>query len=109
MGNNKQYAKFFMDLAENGSKSEQGICGLFFDEFCLSLNRILENTFVYQSWEHYTGCPGYAVPPDYGAYGLGLAIRAFETMPKWEGIYGKLRMDLCRHLGEYFEELQKDD
>ena len=97
MYNNQDVVNFLNNLADNGSvdNSEEGVCALLEDAFNVQFN-IRES--VYESWEHFSGDDSYPVPSPHLYID---AEDAFYGLPKWEGEYGKLRRDWCRHLAEY--------
>ena len=95
MYNNQDVVNFLNNLAIHGSDSEHGVCMLLEDTFNVQFN-IRES--VYESWEHFSGDDSYPIPSTV----LGMTEQqAFHNSPKWEGEYGKLRRDWCRHLAEY--------
>ena len=52
-----------------------------------------------RSWPHYSGSLAYPVP----LHGR-LPKAAFEEEALWEGVYGELRRDLCKHIANYLKE-----
>ena len=53
-----------------------------------------------RSWPRYSGNPSYPVP----AVSYLTPKAAFEEEALWEGVYGELRRDLCKHIANYLKE-----
>jgi hypothetical protein len=77
------------------------------DGLCFFLEHLSPSGFVrllresYQSWPHYSGNHTYPVPSPEEAWTPKAMYWA--THNKWEGEYGDLRRDLCRHFADYLE------
>jgi hypothetical protein len=60
--------------------------------------------FCLDTWPHYSGDYNFPVPSqsdlDAGSYYL-------RCDDKWEGNYGDLRRDLCRHFADYLEKTEE--
>ena len=53
-----------------------------------------------RSWPHYSGNPVYPVP----SHIYSSPEAAFEEEKLWEGSYGELRKDLCKHIASYLRD-----
>ena len=102
MYNNQDVVNFLNNLAIHGSAEPEGVCVLIDRQFSVNLGLVIPRD-VYDSWEHFSGDYMYPVPSPH------LYIDAedvFYRLPKWEGKYGKFRRNWCRHLAEYFSNVQ---
>ena len=88
--------------ATSGAPSPtQGICtNLDIAINCEDINWYFVVGCTAMSWPHYSGSLCYPVPP----HGYSSPKEAFEKEKLWEGAYGALRKNLCKHIANYLKE-----
>ena len=77
-----------------------GVCAnLAFNIECVDIDWYFVVGCAARSWPHYSGNSAYPVPLH-----SRLPKEAFEEEALWEGVYGELRRNLCKHIANYLKE-----
>ena len=90
-------------VPEWAAKADAAIC-MMVDGECAAQH--VPNIFLdafFMTWEHWIGCVIFPVPDPSDMDSTRAAENIFlyeQATRRWEGEYGNLRMDLCRHIAK---------